>query len=81
MDNGLYIPDLCAIREAQPSFASCRLCFVEFEDRDAPVTACTEPVSYNKVRDFPPQGLGLGEGVNTSHILGRLGLQTLFISS
>ncbi|MGA7677838.1 MAG: 2Fe-2S iron-sulfur cluster-binding protein [Dehalococcoidia bacterium] len=49
LDNGLYIPNLCAIREAHPSFASCRLCFVEIEGRDAPITACTEPVSDGMV--------------------------------
>jgi bidirectional [NiFe] hydrogenase diaphorase subunit len=45
LDNGLYIPNLCAMREAKPPFASCRLCFVEIEGRNAPVTACTTPVS------------------------------------
>ncbi len=45
LDNGLYIPNLCAVREASTPFASCRLCFVEIEGRSAPVTACTEPVS------------------------------------
>ena len=49
LDNGLYIPNLCAIREAHQSFASCRLCFVEIEGRDAPVTACTEPVGDGMV--------------------------------
>ncbi|HIE16874.1 MAG TPA: 2Fe-2S iron-sulfur cluster binding domain-containing protein, partial [Dehalococcoidia bacterium] len=42
LDNGLYIPNLCAVREMHPPFASCRLCFVEIEGRSAPVTACTE---------------------------------------
>jgi len=45
LDNGLYIPNLCAMRETDPPFASCRLCFVEIEGRSAPVTACTETVS------------------------------------
>lgn len=44
-DNGFYIPNLCAMREADPPFASCRLCFVEIEGRTAPITACTETVS------------------------------------
>ena len=44
LDNGFYIPNLCAIRQADSPLASCRLCFVEIEGRDAPVTACTEPV-------------------------------------
>lgn len=44
LDNGIYIPNLCAIREASTAFASCRLCFVEIEGRNGPVTACTETV-------------------------------------
>lgn len=44
LDNGIYIPNLCAIREASEPAASCRLCFVEIQGRDMPVTACTEPV-------------------------------------
>jgi bidirectional [NiFe] hydrogenase diaphorase subunit len=43
--NGFYIPNLCAIKQADLPLASCRLCFVEIEGRDAPVTACTEPVT------------------------------------
>jgi len=43
LDNGIYIPNLCTLRDAlQP--AACRLCFVEVEDYSQPVTACTEPV-------------------------------------
>ena len=45
LDNGFYIPNLCAMREADPPFASCRLCFVEIAGRSAPVTACTKTVS------------------------------------
>src|SRR4030067_1461741 len=44
LDNGIYIPNLCAIREKLEPPASCRLCFVEVEGRDEPVTACAEPV-------------------------------------
>jgi bidirectional [NiFe] hydrogenase diaphorase subunit len=49
LDNGFYIPNLCAIRRADPPLASCRLCFVEIEGREAPLTACTEPVSDGMV--------------------------------
>jgi len=42
--NGIYIPNLCAIREASFPAAACRLCFVEIVGRNNPVTACTEPV-------------------------------------
>jgi len=45
LDNGFYIPNLCAVRQADSPLASCRLCFVEIEGRRAPVTTCTEPVS------------------------------------
>jgi len=45
LDNDIYIPNLCAIREKADSSASCRLCFVEIEGKDKPVTACTEPVT------------------------------------
>jgi bidirectional [NiFe] hydrogenase diaphorase subunit len=45
LDNGIYIPNLCAIRENQEPFAACRLCFVEVEGKEQPVTACTETVT------------------------------------
>jgi len=44
LNNGIYIPNLCAIYEAEEPFAGCRLCFVEVEGKPSPVTACTEPV-------------------------------------
>jgi len=44
LDNGIYIPNLCTIREVSEPFAGCRLCFVEIEGRNGPVTACTENV-------------------------------------
>lgn len=49
LDNDIYIPNLCAIREASEPFASCRLCFVEIEGEDRPVTACTTPVAEGMV--------------------------------
>ena len=49
LDNGIYIPNLCAIRERSEPFASCRLCFVEIEGKDVPVTACTTPVAEGMV--------------------------------
>jgi bidirectional [NiFe] hydrogenase diaphorase subunit len=45
LDNGIYIPNLCAIREKPVPNAACRLCFVEIEGRERPVTACTEEVA------------------------------------
>ena len=44
LDNGIYIPNLCAIREESEPYAGCRLCFVEIAGRNGPVTACTETV-------------------------------------
>ena len=42
--HGIYIPHLCAIEEEARPAASCRLCFVEIEGIEAPVTACNQPV-------------------------------------
>ena len=48
LDNGIYIPNLCTIRDTfQP--AACRLCFVEVEGYSHPVTACTESVREGMV--------------------------------
>ncbi len=44
LENDIYIPHLCAIREEQRPSACCRLCFVEVEGRKRPVTSCTLPV-------------------------------------
>jgi bidirectional [NiFe] hydrogenase diaphorase subunit len=41
LDAGIYIPNLCAIRDVEPH-AGCRLCLVEIDGRSEPVTACTE---------------------------------------
>ncbi len=49
LDNGIYIPNLCAIREKEVPSASCRLCFVEIEGYQRPVTACTESVREGMV--------------------------------
>ena len=44
LDNGIYIPNLCALRDLKMPPASCRLCFVEVREKPEPVTACTEEV-------------------------------------
>ena len=44
LDNGIYIPNLCGIRENPETLAACRLCWVEIKGRNRPVTACTETV-------------------------------------
>jgi len=60
LDNGIYIPNLCAIREKSEPFAACRLCFVEIEGRAKPVTACTVPVAEGmEVNTRGPEALKL----------------------
>ena len=49
LDNGIYIPNLCAIEGKPEPSASCRLCFVEIEGEREPVTACTRPVKEGMV--------------------------------
>jgi bidirectional [NiFe] hydrogenase diaphorase subunit len=49
LENGIYIPNLCAIQERTQPSASCRLCFVEVEGKDEPVVACTERVQTGMV--------------------------------
>jgi formate dehydrogenase major subunit/NADH-quinone oxidoreductase subunit G len=49
LDNGIYIPNLCALRDKTEPAAACRLCFIEVAGKEQPVTACTEPVSESMV--------------------------------
>jgi len=49
LDNGIYIPNLCALRDKPEPSASCRLCFVEVQGKKPPVTACTETVEQGMV--------------------------------
>jgi bidirectional [NiFe] hydrogenase diaphorase subunit len=49
LDNGIYIPNLCTLRDASEPAASCRLCWVEVEGKSQPVTACTETVEQGMV--------------------------------
>ena len=44
LENEIYIPNLCAIKEKEHPSGSCRLCYVQVEGRPEPVTACTLPV-------------------------------------
>ncbi len=45
LDNGIYIPNLCALRDSPEPAAACRLCFVEVAGKEQPVAACTEMVT------------------------------------
>jgi len=47
LENGIYIPNLCALREKETQDASCRLCWVEIKGKA--VTACTETVEEGMV--------------------------------
>ncbi|MGB9793013.1 MAG: 2Fe-2S iron-sulfur cluster-binding protein [Thermacetogeniaceae bacterium] len=49
LDNDIYIPHLCGLRDAERPAASCRLCFVEVEGMPNPVTSCTLPVKDGMV--------------------------------
>ncbi len=49
LDNGIYIPNLCALRDKPEPMAACRLCFVEVDGYSQPVTACTESVREGMV--------------------------------
>ena len=49
LGNGIYIPNLCALRDASAPDASCRLCWVEVKGKKQPVTACTETVEQGMV--------------------------------
>ncbi len=51
LDNGIYVPHLCGLKESDEVSASCRLCFVEVQGRKGPVAACTEPVMEGMVVD------------------------------
>ena len=49
LDNDIYIPNLCAVRDNREPFAACRLCFVEVEGKERPVAACTEIITDGMV--------------------------------
>ncbi len=49
LDNDIYIPNLCYIENMEYPSASCRMCFVEIEGEDQPITACTVTVEDGMV--------------------------------
>ena len=49
LENGIYIPNLCAIQEKTQPSASCGLCFVEVKGENEPVMTCTELVKEGMV--------------------------------
>ena len=44
LENDIYIPNLCFLEGMPSPSASCRMCFVEIEGQDRPVTSCTVKV-------------------------------------
>ncbi len=71
LDNGIYIPNLCAIRDLSKPFASCRLCFVEIEGDNKPVTACTVTVE---------EGMRVNTRGSAARRLARTALELLLAS-
>src|SRR4030043_292065 len=56
LDAGIYIPNLCALRDINLPFGACRLCQVQIEGRRGTITACSEPaadgmVVYNNITE------------------------------
>jgi len=49
LDNGIYVPHLCYLKNMAYPSASCRMCFVEIEGKDQPVTSCTVRVNNDMV--------------------------------
>ena len=49
LDSGIYIPNLCYIESMDALSASCRMCFVEIEGVQQPITSCTIFVKENMV--------------------------------
>jgi formate dehydrogenase major subunit/NADH-quinone oxidoreductase subunit G len=51
LGHGIYIPNLCAMRERAEAYGACRLCFVEVEGEGLPVPSCTLKVKEGMVVD------------------------------
>lgn len=49
LDADIYIPNLCYLENMDAPSASCRLCFVEIEGQEKPVTSCTTVVMNDMV--------------------------------
>ena len=71
LDNGIYIPNLCYIEDKPEPNAACRLCFVEIEGEDTPVTACTREVA---------EGMVVRTRGETALALARAGFELLMAS-
>jgi formate dehydrogenase beta subunit len=49
LDAGIYIPNLCALRDIKLPWGACRLCQVQIEGRRGTVTACSEPAAEGMI--------------------------------
>ncbi len=49
LDNDIYIPNLCSLRDVKLAFGACRLCQVKIEGREGFITACSEPATEGMV--------------------------------
>lgn len=47
LDNNIYIPNLCFLKDKDDPSASCRMCFVTIAGEKNPATSCTVPVMEN----------------------------------
>ena len=71
LENGIYIPNLCAIRDKPEPEAACRLCWVEIEGEKVPVAACTVAVT---------EGMAVNTKGEKSLALTRVGFDLLMAS-
>ncbi len=49
LDAGIYIPNLCALRDIPLPTGACRICQVQIEGKRGTVTACSEPAADGMV--------------------------------
>ncbi len=49
LDNGIYVPNLCYLKNMDTPRAACRMCFVQIEGEPNPVTSCTTKVKDGMV--------------------------------
>ncbi|NLI81539.1 MAG: 2Fe-2S iron-sulfur cluster binding domain-containing protein [Deltaproteobacteria bacterium] len=49
LENGIYIPNLCFLKEMEHPTGSCRMCLVEIDGEDKPVTSCMRRVQDGMV--------------------------------
>lgn len=56
LDNGIFIPNLCWLKEMENPPVSCRLCFVQIEGEDKPRNSCMIPAENGmSVRTDTPE--------------------------